>query len=106
MKIDENLSESIAIQRGVHQACVLSPLLLELLLEQLYGAQNKEICINSETLNNISYPKNTVLIADNEEDLQLLLKNVDLVSNLHGLKIKTAQTKLWVLPRRKIWRHV
>ena len=62
------------IGKGVHQGCILSPCLFNLHAEyitQNAGLDESQagIKIAGKNINNLRYPDNTTLMAENEEEL-------------------------------------
>ncbi|XP_068081869.1 uncharacterized protein [Anabrus simplex] len=106
VKIEETLSEEIDIRRGIRQGCVLSPLLYNIYSEAILAEAVEEpstivIIINGERLNNVRYADDTVLLADNVEDLQLFLDKVNTACNNRGLKINIKKTQFMVISKRQ-----
>ena len=75
VRVGEGRSEWIDITRGVRQGCVLSTDLLSLYGEiSMEGIQEIEgIKFGGVNINNLRYADDTVLIADSEESLQLMI---------------------------------
>ena len=78
MRIGNDLSAFQDIKRGVRQGCVLSPDLFpiysEIIMRALEGMPG--IKVGGYNMNNIRYADDTVLIADNEKELQEMLDTV------------------------------
>ena len=78
MRIGNDLSVFQDIKRGVRQGCLLSPDLFsiysEIIMRALEGMPG--IKIGGYKMNNIRYADDTVLIADNEKELQEMLDTV------------------------------
>ena len=78
MRIGNYLSVFQDIKRGVRQGCLLSPDLFsiysEIIMRALEGMPG--IKIGGYKMNNIRYADDTVLIADNEKELQEMLDTV------------------------------
>ena len=72
------MSEYIEIKRGVRQGCVLSPTLLNLCTEMIFReiVDKKGVTIGGVNINNLRYADDTVLLANNHQDLQELLQIV------------------------------
>ena len=72
MRIGNDLSAFQDIKRGVRQGCVLSPDLFsiysEIIMRALKGMPG--IKVGGYNMNNIRYADDTVLIADNEKEVQ------------------------------------
>ena len=102
VKIGDDRSDLIKIERGVRQGCVLSPDLFSLYsqlvmdeLEQLDG-----IKIGGRNINNIRYADDTVLLADTEERLQELIDRLDEEGRAIGLKINIGKTEVMGVTKR------
>ena len=104
VKIGDDRSDWIKIEKGVRQGCVLSPDLFSLYsqlvmdkMEQLDG-----IKIGDRNINNIiRYADDTVLLADTEERLQELIDRLDEECRAIGLKINIGKTEvMWVTKRQ------
>ena len=78
IRIEDQLSEYTKIQRGVRQGCILSPYLFNIYTELIFReSQHLEaVRINGKNLNNLRYADDTVLLADNKENLQIITNNV------------------------------
>ena len=71
ISIDRDLSEWTNIKRGVRQGCVISPdlfsLYTELLMRKVIEGNLK---VNGHPISEIRYADDTILISDNERNLQ------------------------------------
>lgn len=98
LKQDNNLSPEILIKKGVRQGCILSPILFNIYSEEIFNQISEHtsisIQINGHRINNIRYADDTILIAENEQDLQTLLDKLNEVSISLGLKINKNKTKV------------
>ena len=87
------------IGKGVCQGCILSPSLFNLYTEyimrnaELHEAQDG-IKIAGRNINNLRYADDTILMAENEEELKSLLMKVKEESEKVGLKLNLQKTKI------------
>ena len=74
MRVEGEISAFQKIKRGVRQGCVLSPdlfsLYSEIIMRNIEGQPG--IRVGGHNINNLRYADDTVLISENEKDLQLL----------------------------------
>ena len=73
VRVGQDMTDAVCISRGVRQECVLSPLLFNLYSECIMAEALEDlgagVRINGVIINNIRYADDTVLLADNLEDL-------------------------------------
>jgi len=79
MRVGSDTNEYTKTERGVRQGCVLSPDLFNLYSERILRELEdvEGLKIGGQNLNNLRYADDTVLIAESEENLQILLKVVE-----------------------------
>ena len=85
------------IEKGVRQACILSPCLFNLYAEYIMrNARLDEagIKIAGRNINNLRYADDTTLMAESEEELKRLLMKVKEESEKAGLKLNIQKTKI------------
>ena len=80
------------IAKGVRQGCILSPCLFNFYAEYIMRNAGLEeaqagIKIARRSINNLRYADDTILMAESEEELKLLLKKVKVESEKVGLKL-------------------
>ena len=80
IRVDQELSEPAAIQRGVRQRCVLFPYLFNIYTKYIFRESNhmNGLNINGTNINNIRYEDDTTLLA---EDLQKIFDVVKSTSD-------------------------
>ena len=103
VKIQNEISTYKPIKRGVRQGCVLSPDLFsiysEMIMRNIEGLPG--IKINGQLINNLRYADDTVLIAENEEDLKHLLDKIVEESGNMGLSLNSKKTEVMTISRNK-----
>ena len=84
----ETPTEEVDILRGVRQGCILSPMLFNVYTDRMIEEALQErrgIQINEESLTNIRYTDDTVLLAENEQELQEMLEAVNQACKRYGM---------------------
>ena len=98
---DQCISENK--KRGVRQGCVLSPdlfsLYSEIIMRNIEGQPG--IRVGGHNINNLRYADDTVLISENEKDLQQLLNIVGSKSKKKGLELNSKKTEVMVISRKE-----
>ena len=96
IRIEDELSSYIAIQRGVRQGCVLSPYLFNIYTEFIFREidELEGININGKNVNNIRYADDTALMAITESKLQVIVDEVKHHSSKGGLDMNVKKTKV------------
>ena len=87
------------IRKGVCQGCILSPCLFNLYAEYIMGNAGLDeaqpgIKIAGRNINNLRYTDDTILMAENEEELKSLLMKMKEESGKVGLKLNIQKTKI------------
>lgn len=97
VRINGHMSEEIEIKRGVRQGCILSPLLFnaysEEILKKALEEETAGIKINGIPVNNIRYADDTIIIAENIDDLQRLMNRIAECGQEYGLTMNAKKTK-------------
>ncbi|KAI5746880.1 hypothetical protein M8J77_008501 [Diaphorina citri] len=106
VRVEAETSDELEIKRGVRQGCVLSPLLFNIYSEKIMAKalehETGGIKINGIAINNLRYADDTVLLAENTEDLQRMLNNVIQASQERGLTLNTKKTKYMVITKTNV----
>ena len=94
VKVGNELTEFVDINRGVRQECVLSPDLFALYGEIILRAIETMdgFSLGGRNINNVRYADDTVLVADSVEKLQDLVNTVNVASEEKGLRINRGKT--------------
>ena len=101
VQLEYGASESFKIKRGVRQGCVLSPKLFNLYTEHIFReVEDLPGCIVGGTnFNNLRYADDTALIAESEEELQVIVDQVRSSSEVKGLRMNVKKTKTMAISR-------
>ena len=103
MRVEGEISAFQKIKRGVRQGCVLSPdlfsLYSEIIMRNIEGQPG--IRVGGHNINNLRYADDTVLISENEKDLQQLLNIVESKSKEKGLELNSKKTEVMVISRKE-----
>ena len=101
LRVENELTDTVDIKRGVRHGCVLSPDLFslygEVILRDLVALPGFKI--GGRNLNNIRYADDTVLIADSEQKLQDLVDAANTASEEKGLKINESKTECMTITK-------
>ena len=103
MRVEGEISAFQKIKRGVRQGCVLSPdlfsLYSEIIMRNIEGQPG--IRLRGHNINNLRYADDTVLISENEKDLQQLLNIVESKSKEKGLELNSKKTEVMIISRKE-----
>ena len=96
------------IGEGIHQGCILLPCLFNLHAEYimrnaLLDEAQPEIKISRRNINNLKDTDDTILMAENEEELKSLLMKVKEESEKIGLKVNIQKTKIMASGPITLW---
>ncbi|GFO20695.1 endonuclease-reverse transcriptase [Plakobranchus ocellatus] len=99
VRIENEISPFQMIKRGVRQGCVLSPDLFNLYSETILRKLDEYpgIRIGGRIINNLRYADDTVLIAENKEDLQKLIDIAATESKRMGLEFNNKKTEVMII---------
>ena len=102
VRIMNELSEEIRIQRGVRQGCVASPTLFNLYTDIFFRhiINMKGVNVGGTNYNNLRYADDTALLAGNEKELSDLTSKINEVGKQFGMKINIKKTKAMVVSKK------
>lgn len=105
IKVERETSESILIKKGVRQGCILSPLLFNLYSEAIFRESLDEniggVVINGRRITNLRYADDTVIMATNATELQMMVDRLVENSEEYGLILNISKTKVMDLSKTK-----
>ena len=86
--------------------CVLPPTIFnnysEKIFQEALEDSPEEIEINGETINNIRYTDDTVILTSSLEDLQTPLEKINATSVKYGLNLNTLKTKYMTISKNAV----
>lgn len=103
IRLERGTSENFEIKRGVRQGCILSPSLFNLYTENIFRSidnSNLGIKVGGYRINNLRYADDTVLLAENEEDLQKIVDIINTSGKEYNMKMNAKKTKTMVISKR------
>ena len=102
MRITNELSDEIRIQRGVRKGCVASPTLFNLYTDKIFRhvINTQGVNVGGKHYNNLRYADDTALLAGNENELSELTSKINEVGNQFQIKINIKKTKPMVVSKK------
>ena len=102
VRIMNELSDEIRVQRGVRQGCVASPTVFNLYTEKIfrYIINMKGVNVGGTHFNNLRYADDTSLLAGNEKELSELTSKIKAVGKQFRMKINNKKTKAMVVSKK------
>jgi len=110
VKVNGKVGESFGIHRGVRQGCVMLPWLFNLFMDGVVrevkaraGDVGIELCMDEAKwkLNTLLFADDTVLVAENERDLQKLVLEFNTVCQRQKLKVNVKKSKVMIFEREE-----
>lgn len=102
IKIDGTLTESVPVTTGVRQGDNLSPVLFNLIMDEILEkikTVGRGYKMGTREIKLICYADDVVLIADNEDDLQRMLYRFEQVAHELNMEISIDKTKVLTIAR-------
>jgi hypothetical protein len=104
VRIGDMLSERCEIGRGVRQGCSLSPLLYNLYDEAMMREALEEVDhgvkVGGLLIKTIRFADDKAVTASSQRGLQLLMDNINRVTQEYGMKINVKKTKVMCIARK------
>jgi hypothetical protein len=94
-------SNKIKINKGVRQGDTISPKLFTACLEKIFRSidwTEKGINVNGERFNHLRFADDIIIITDNLNNIESMLKDLDIASRNCGLKMNMGKTKIMAGP--------
>ena len=106
VRVDGSLSDWFAIEKGVRQGCLVSPVSFNCYSEHIMRESADDltwigVTFSGHTINNLRYADDIVLIAQSPQALQTLLNKVEAISREYGLEINTKKTQVMAITPQK-----
>ena len=104
IKTEGNLSESIPINQGIRQGDSLSPLLFNIIMNEIVDevTKRKGSTIGDEDISCLCYADDAALVAEDEDALQRLLYHFSCAARKFGLQLSTKKTKTLTIAKEPL----
>ena len=104
VRFGNEVTEDFEVRRGVRQGCILSPVLFNLyseviIREALGTIPNHGVKFNGQVVGNIRYADDTVITAEDEEMLQVMMNKVNESCKQYGMLLNAKKTKTMVFKK-------
>lgn len=103
VRVDGIDSELLKTQAGVRQGCILSPLLFNIYTEYIMRIVlddwNKGISVGGRKISNLRYADDTTLLASTKDEIETLLRRLEITALEFGLAINRDKTKMLIVDR-------
>ncbi len=98
VRVDAEVTEWFETIVGVLQGCMLSPLLFNIFLEVIMASSMEEMktgaVMNGRIINNLRFADDIAVMAENQDDLQVLINRIVAESTRMGMKVNIAKTEV------------
>ena len=103
-RIGDMMSERCEIDRGVRQGCSLSPLLYniydEAMMREALEEVDQGVKVGGHLIKTIRFADDKAVTASSQRGLQLLMDNINRVTEEYGMKINIKKTKVMCIARK------
>ena len=97
VRINDEISDWFAIDSGVKQGCILSPVLFSMFIDDLardIKSLGKGISLDGELIASLLYADDIVVLGNSEDDLQVILNCIDAWCGKWGIVINPGKSKV------------
>ena len=104
VRTEYGVTKEFQIKQGVRQGCVLSPSLFNLYTEKIFREieEMNGVNIGGVNINNLRYADDTVLLAENNTDLQDLVTATNNKGKRYGMEINITKTKGMIVSKKEM----
>ena len=106
MKIGDMKTEWFDLGKGVRQGCCISPTLFNIYVEEMVKEcweNNKGVSIGGRRIKCIRFADDMILLAENKEDLEEMIKQMEKTEQVYELRINTSKTKIMKIGKPENW---
>lgn len=102
VKVGNRLSTEFSTTKGLRQGCGMSPTLFKIFLEDVLGKWNKScrgmgLEINDRLMHNLLFADDQVIIGQDKEDMEYMIRKLVDAFAVGGLKINAIKTEYMVI---------
>ena len=104
VRTEYGVTKEFQVKQGVRQGCVLSPSLFNLYTEKIFREieEMNGVNIGGVNINNLRYADDTVLLAENNTDLQDLVTAINNKGKRYGMEINITKTKGMIVSKKEM----
>ena len=104
VRTENGVTKEFQTKQGVGQGCVLSPSLFNLYTEKIFREieEMNGVNVGGVNVNNLRYADDTVLLAENNTDLQELVTAINNKGKRYGMEINITKTKGMIVSKKEM----
>ena len=105
LRVGDNMTEWFKIGRGVRQGCCLSPTLFNIYMEDMVRKcweRNKGVKIGGRSVKSVRFADDMIIFAENTQELNEMLKSLEEMEDLYGLRINHRKSKLMIIGEEEV----